>query len=1304
MKSIARLCATLLGLHLVLSVAHAIGVPVTYQLPAGGDAPATYLVTLAITDPKNPDWIVSTFVAGEPRTVTKENKGKFTETWDGLDENFMPVPPGDYGVKGIYTPAREWIIDGEWHAITPLFAGGASPWLPSVDNPRQPVPFGGDPVNSPLCDVAVGPNGVGVFYYQYLENGLNAPMFDLNKPVNFDQFLRAFNSGGAAGGPCVATDGETVWGFSSDGGPKFVYRTDGKDFGTSTGANRRNCYLPAGWVTAMAAWRDSDAAKSYVYVAQRGKIDSEPRPGPRGAVRYRYEESDTEFVNEITIHDGGNGAILARKAIPLPLGMAVQGGKLYVLHGADGGMTVSSIELSGGLPTGEWKQIFSVPADIKPADFEVDHSGRYYLSDREANKVYQLDTKGKVTRTYGRLAVQKPGAYDPETFMAPAKLATWTDADGKDRLIIVEMAGPNRVTEWSADTGKLMREFMSYQTKCNNGYAIDPADASLIYLPGQAGWLTRFKINYDTHQWTVDAVWPGIEAGQRKGLDKPVAIRLDGRLYLASEQNLSIYRLASDGSRWMRSAGIVLKDKEAFLWNDANDNGTADDDELRPATLPGKVLTYHGQRWLSDLSYVAPAQGGRDLWRLAPEGFDVHGNPIFKQWTKVLTDPVFEARAAGSVSVLQGGNELADTFSSDWMQSDGSMADGFYVQARGGKNFTANYGAQHKITRYVPDGQGGYRLKWRVGRTALQGGAKRGEIQGGMRLFKPLNGLLTVVDQSRSGLFLYTEDGLYVDTLFSPGETKKQTGVYAQPGEFFAGSVYGNAANGKIYYGSGKYTPLLYEMQGWSLKENPVRTLATVQKTVAITAAQISTPPEIALTLRGGVGTTSVVRFSPALGGAELDGSLTGWESADPVTFSSGKDKTVEVRCLYDPETLFLRWHVRLGTAFAPTALPQLERIFTHDQLSDTVGFYIQGDVAAAPAKAAGGRPGDARFVFGIFKNGDAIKPAMVGLYPVLKNANARPQTYRTPVGEVTFEHVGAVPGVKMGHVIDADGKGFVIAAAIPRAAIPALAEAFDGSTRTLVNFDANLGGHDKFWWANVDGSASRETYDEPSEARLYPGSWAPAQFQGIADGVAVKNWRVLGPFGGPGAEAFKDDPQGPMKDAVRRFYEAATFPPDKGALDFSAQYQGDLVQGYWRDPGVIGWKPAELADLDTRIIVGHSAQVWYGATWIYASAPTKIEFVFGGHPMTTLRWFFNDTDISVSDKTYKDVGPLRLRTASREVALNAGWNQVHFRGYNVGYTPFRVGLVLKGPPENLWSLRFSNAPHPVSVAAAQTP
>src|SRR4051812_1532018 len=84
------------------SASPASGVAVSFQLPPGQIG--NYLVTLAIVDAHDPDWIVSTFVAGARREVTAENQGKFTETWNGLDDNFMPVPPGEYAVKGIYMP------------------------------------------------------------------------------------------------------------------------------------------------------------------------------------------------------------------------------------------------------------------------------------------------------------------------------------------------------------------------------------------------------------------------------------------------------------------------------------------------------------------------------------------------------------------------------------------------------------------------------------------------------------------------------------------------------------------------------------------------------------------------------------------------------------------------------------------------------------------------------------------------------------------------------------------------------------------------------------------------------------------------------------------------------------------------------------------------------------------------------------------------------------------------------------------------------------------------------------------------
>ncbi|MCX5684269.1 MAG: hypothetical protein NT049_11365, partial [Planctomycetota bacterium] len=722
------------------------------------------------------------------------------------------------------------------------FITGASAWMPSPEQWQTPEPFGGDPCNQPLGDVAVGPNGVAVFYYVYLENGLNCPLIDLKKPLGLGQFVRAFTSGGAAGGTSVATDGETVWAFSTDGGPKFVYRADAKPFGSSPGANRSNSYPPEGWVTSMAAWRDAANGKPFVAVAQRGKIVAQ---GKRG-----FAESDTEFVDKVTVHDGASGKVLATLAAPRPQSVCAQGGVLYVLHAEGAGFAVSEVRLAAGLPQGALKRVFTVPADLKPFDLKVDSRGRFYLSDPAANHVYQLSREGKRLLAFGKLDGQKPGSYDPLTLMAPAKLATWVDAEGADRLIIVENAGPNRASEWSAD-GKLLREFLSLQTKCNDGYAVDPENPTLIYVPGQKGWLTRFKVDYEKRSWTADAVWPMADDPRAPDLKKPRLIHAGGRTYLAGgggsrEGAFNVYRIDADrcalSASIMRVMGKDGKTPAYFLWHDANGNGRVDDEEMSPTEPPAGTFSYHGQNWSEDLSLLAMNQGGRDVWRLAPAAFDAHGNPVFKEWKKIITDPVFVARAEGKADAVHGGNELANTFPSDWMQTDGTPAEGFYVQARGGKNFSANEGAQHKITRYVPDGAGGFRLKWRTGRTALQGQAKPGEMYGAMRIRKPLGGLVSVIDQSLGGILLYTEDGLYVDTLFLDGRKfrPKDAGVYPLPGEFFAGDVIGDRASGRILLAVGKYTPLIFAAEGWTMTENPARPLTTVQPTVKILASQIA--------------------------------------------------------------------------------------------------------------------------------------------------------------------------------------------------------------------------------------------------------------------------------------------------------------------------------------------------------------------------------------------------------------------------------------------------------------------------------
>ena len=161
------------GMESPAEMADASGAIVHYQLPTDGALPKTYLVTLAVTDPRDPNWIVSNFARGVVRTVTAQNQGRFSEAWDGLDENGMPVPPGSYGVKGIFMPAQKWAIDGQYHAVIPKLAAQGGSWGQAPGEDTLPGKVEGDPTDSPLRDVDVAPGGVGVVTFQYLENGRN---------------------------------------------------------------------------------------------------------------------------------------------------------------------------------------------------------------------------------------------------------------------------------------------------------------------------------------------------------------------------------------------------------------------------------------------------------------------------------------------------------------------------------------------------------------------------------------------------------------------------------------------------------------------------------------------------------------------------------------------------------------------------------------------------------------------------------------------------------------------------------------------------------------------------------------------------------------------------------------------------------------------------------------------------------------------------------------------------------------------------------------------------------------------------
>jgi hypothetical protein len=1259
-RSFILLCVLVLAL-----IGHA-GVPVQYRLPADGPLPKTYRVTLAIVDAKNPNWVISQFVAGAPRTVTVENKGVFTEMWDGLDDNYMPVPPGSYGVKGIYLPAKTWAVDGQPHALTAKLHGGPFCWLPTLAEDQQDRKVYGDPCWSPPGDVATAPNGKACFYWIYLENGSNNFLVDLNKPIGLGQVEAGYPSGGAAGGTFTATDGTTIWSACRDGGAPFIYRADGR-FGTGRARWRDRVFLPGGEVGGLAAWRDGE--KSYVYAAVLGK-----------------DRADSKLL----VLDGGNAAVLATLPLDSPSALKARGGRLYALQQIGGQWCVRSVALKAGLPDGDWQELLRIKGVAAPADFDIDSHGRGYTCDSDANQVYRLNADGTVAKTFGRLPVQAPGHYDPHSFMHPTRVETWTDPQGQDRVIVVETDGPARIAEWSPE-GEILREWQTLQAAGNNGYAVDPEHPEQVYIggAGQPGWLTRFRVDYASGRWIADAVWPNIDAGMKTGwaphgYGYPRIVHREGRTYLVYGRGYAVYRF--DGDRIVPSAGILRRDKATFTWHDANGNGAIDEAETAPLTVPAGVFGYWGGDWQEDLALLALAEGGRELWRLAPDSFDAHGNPVFTQWTKVLSDPVMIAKAAGTADAVHGGNEVYDTINSAWRAVAGTPAQGFFTDIRGGA-LSANFGVEQKISRYDPDGKGGYRLRWRVGRCASITNDPNGLI-GSFHISAPIHGLIGVIDQSRAGCQVYTaEDGLYVDTLMQDGSFARRN-IYGSGGEFFAGGVYENTDNGKVYLAWGKTTPYLCEIEGWT-KNLAITKIATLPKSVTIAAKEIADPPVMALRVRGSASKATVARILPAGSAPALDGSRTGWEYADPIIFGSGANQ-VEACVLYRPEALYLRWAVRRDSPLAIKPLQPAERLFTHDRGADTMSLYLQGDPNAVGATAAG-RPGDVRIIFGLFDDRGTVKPVAFGLYPSWDGKRpATPFTYGTQVGMARFAHAGLLPDVQMGYKLDADGKGFVLSAAVPRGVLPAALPDLTNGLRTMINFEATLGGNLKCWWSNGDGTASRETNDEPTEARLYPGSWAPAHFVPIAN-TPVRLWHAIGPFGLPEIANY-DIRDG--RTTICRLLGTATFLPEKG-IDLKASYQGPTAttrKGKHR----LAWRSVALTgdQVDLERVLGWKGWEDEGTTYLvtYLFAPqdcTVALTMLDGHGHHGIRGWLNNMALPGTGKA--DAVTSRLANGT-PLALQAGWNKLLLR-YDLIWGDNMLGATLNAAPEVLWGVRQSATP-----------
>ena len=1275
------------------------GVKISYQLPNTGPLPRTYRVTLAITSADDPHWVISTFLAGAARTVTDDNKGEFTEYWYGLDDNFMPVPAGHYSVKGIFMPAQKWQVTGEFHSLIPKLAVAAGDsWFPRPDQDGR-VPWTRAAGFGTMTAVAIGKNGQAVFLHNYLENASNPFLIDLTKPIGPDQVVQGFPSGGTAGGAAVATDGQIVWAVSPSGrNGDIIYRADGQPFGDDNGIYRSKVFATAGPVTSLVAWQDPVTKRSYLYAAEGGA------------------------ASDLAILDGETGEFLERTRIRGIRALAIAGDTLFALYRADDGhWLIERTVLHAGIPANTWQAWLNLREVDDATDFKVDAHGRTFVSDQSANQVVAFDKDGRLLRHFGDGTQQRPGHYDDQSFMAPGGVALWTDSKGQERLIVVERAGGGRVSEWNID-GQLLRQWFPGIVTGNNGYAVDPEDTNEIYALSPSGrGVVRFHVNYRSGEWRLEAVWPDIAAadGCPGGSGSPKIIETNGHKYLAfalsrgNEQpcGYTIYRL--EAGQWVPSAGLLRspadpKNPQASRfawWNGTDGYRTAQQTaDRQPSAVLPTVMNYWGTEWLDDLSLVMLDPGAQHVWRIAPSRFNAQGDPVFEdsQWRELLADPVVQSLKTEHSDPRHGGNELLPVTGNTWMDITRTPDRGFIVAASTGPGWaegidsTGRVASQVKISRYIRDIEGRYRLLWRVGRKAFSL-ANPGEIYGALRVSGPINGLIAVED-GNGLVHVFTDDGLYVDTLFYDvyRSDPARGGVYALGGELFNGYAFLNKRDDNVYLAMGRDAATVYRVQGWAGSGHIVSPITSLPSEIALTAKDIAPVPSDALRLRQGSPLQHVIAIAPATGGSPaLDGSLGGWDSAEPIKFGIDTDRAADVRAMYDPNTLYFRLHLRLPGPVHPAEPGKLDRIFTDAAGADTLSLYIQGDTAVS-GNGADGRPGDVRFVCALVKEANGLKPVIVGMYPSIDEQGPHQAvTYTSPVSSVSFAKVAPVEGAHIGYALDPDGHGFTIAVALPRSAIPGLPDlGADALRHTTIDFDATLGGKTKFWWANTDGSASTVTSDVPSEAGLYPGAWGDAQLVPLGDALPVRDWRISGPWGGAGLASIappSDRDVNRWKTDIMRFFRSAHYPADDQLAGSIGEYSGPLSADAKGKTHLIAWHTERSRDNDDIVQLGDPGALYFASEWIWSPDERQVRAEFLHRPQNEVDAWLNG--IKLDGAPYMPLpDDLDAPASPQNLALHPGWNLLRLRSFAVGYD-LGIGVRLVDSPARLWQLRLSPVP-----------
>ena len=444
-----------------------------------------------------------------------------------------------------------------------------------------------------------------------------------------------------------------------------------------------------------------------------------------------------------------------------------------------------------------------------PQGITVDSAGRIYVSDAgNSHQVKVFSPAGHLVRAIGHAGAPREGTYDPMHMNNPVGLTL----DGRGRLWVAEKNfQPKRISVWNPDTGALVNAFYgSY--KYGGGGVLDPVDKTLFHIDGmtlktdeKTGATRPITVYYRQgaaavpttggddvdntpmtplyahgHQYLTNCYTtsPTNGAGaailwqkQPSGIAKAVAAC--GR---ANDWN--ILKTAPFRSRWPQGtdpgADCTAKNAALFVWNDLNSDGW-----IQPGEVVMRRADTGSVTIAPDLSFVVervdphPSPEGispdsRAL-RYAPTSFTATGAPRYSiDSSQTLSSGAQREESTGMGQALLGTNGWVVLTTAPQPYPTSAVGGSYHGEPLW--QYPSLWPGLHPSHNApMPDRPGEL-----IGTTRLLGGmvTPRGSDAGP----------LWAINGNKGNVYFFTQDGLFVATLFQDSRTKGWDAPAAVPG------------------------------------------------------------------------------------------------------------------------------------------------------------------------------------------------------------------------------------------------------------------------------------------------------------------------------------------------------------------------------------------------------------------------------------------------------------------------------------------------------------------------------------------